>query len=510
MSSPASSTSEKAPVTFELGEKQAIESIAEKRTDELVIALCGPIGTPLHEVAETLDQLLTGSFGYTVKRLRLSDYIKRSFEKGGKKIDGLTPYERFKALIDTGNELRANFGGSILAELAVKQIAASRAKKRTGEGKEFNLPHRICHIIDSIKNKGELELLRSVYGNVLYCIGVFSPQSERIRFLEHAGMGMGEIGFLIDRDSGEEKPEGQKVEETFPKSDYFLRVDEASRAKIDERLKRFIEIILGTTIRTATANESAMYMAATAACNSACLSRQVGAAIVNASGELISVGWNDVPKFGGNLYTADSPNDHRCFLWETKECHNDSEKLRIMEGIVDLFVKKELISGELKNKAMSALKGSPIKDLLEFSRAVHAEMHAIIMAGHLGKGSLAGAKLFCTTYPCHACARHIVAAGISEVYFIEPYTKSLATRLHSDSISDAESINTKVKLIPFDGIAPNRYRSLFEKRTNRKVGGKAVFNPPISATVRLESYIESFPALEAMVVKRLSDKAIEI
>lgn len=50
-----------------------------------------------------------------------------------------------------------------------------------------------------------------------------------------------------------------------------------------------------------TCAEAAMYDAAAAGAASACMSRQVGAAIVSKDGELIAVGRNDAPKFGGGL-----------------------------------------------------------------------------------------------------------------------------------------------------------------------------------------------------------------
>lgn len=46
------------------------------------------------------------------------------------------------------------------------------------------------------------------------------------------------------------------------------------------------------------------------------------------------------------------------------------------------------------------------------------------------------ATLYSTTYPCHGCAKHIVAAGISEVVYYEPYPKSRALALHDDSIQE--------------------------------------------------------------------------
>ena len=56
---------------------------------------------------------------------------------------------------------------------------------------------------------------------------------------------------------------------------------------------------------TPTYAETAMYPAASAAGNSACLYRQVGAAVCDKNGEILAVGWNDVPQFEGGLYVAD-------------------------------------------------------------------------------------------------------------------------------------------------------------------------------------------------------------
>ena len=91
------------------------------------------------------------------------------------------------------------------------------------------------------------------------------------------------------------------------------------------------------------------------------------------------------------------------------------------------------------------------KSLIEFSRSVHAEMHAIINAGKLNGEKIRGGTLFCTTYPCHNCARHIIAAGIEKVYYIEPYIKSKAPELHDDSITEIENEHNKVQILLFDG-----------------------------------------------------------
>jgi hypothetical protein len=80
-----------------------------------------------------------------------------------------------------------------------------------------------------------------------------------------------QISELMDTDSGEEWDHGQTVRDTFPQADFFLRIDSDTDAKIIGRVQRFLHIILGTKVITPTKAERAMYAAASAAGNSACL-----------------------------------------------------------------------------------------------------------------------------------------------------------------------------------------------------------------------------------------------
>jgi Cytidine and deoxycytidylate deaminase zinc-binding region len=134
-------------------------------------------------------------------------------------------------------------------------------------------------------------------------------------------------------------------------------------------------------------------------------------------------------------------------------------------------------------------------------------MHAILTAGHLAGSRIKGSALYCTTYPCHSCARHIIAAGISEVYYIEPYRKSLATKLHSDAITEDESDTKKVRILPYDGVSPNRYLKLFRVPTDsRKSNGKMTYVDPKKASPRFDKTLEALPQLEALIVKGLEEK----
>jgi deoxycytidylate deaminase len=489
--------------------------VQSTQTSELVIALCGPIGSDIHSVGKKIRNLLQRDFGYDYcEIIRLSSIIREHLEQGV--VLPSDEYGKIKKLIEQGDILRKKHGSGVLAEIAISQIAFAREKVKRESGSKIHKPSRVCHIIDSIKNQEELEILKAVYGDMLYFVGVFSSLGVRAHNLEKRPMEIAQIWELIDKDSGEELAHGQTVRDTFHQADFFLRLERENDTEIAARVERFLHLVLNTRILTPSYGEKAMYAAASAAGNSACLSRQVGAALTDQTGELISVGWNDVPKFGGGLYEADPTNDpsgatdQRCWNREGGTCFNDKHKSLTADLLVRDLVEGGFISRDKKQEAVKrVLKDSKLKDLIEFSRAIHAEMHAIILGCQLAGDRVKNGKLFVTTYPCHSCARHIVAAGIKEVYYIEPYRKSLATTLHDDAISEMEGDRDKVRILPFDGVAPTKFLKLFRMQPDsRKMGGKMREMDFKKALPRFEKSLEAFPKLEAIVVQSLKEKKL--
>lgn len=489
------------------------EMLSSTHTQELVVALCGPIGSPLHEVADKLKEMLQTPFGYDrCEIIRLSRFIEAHAKKAQKQI-GTSADRRRHDLINLGDEMRRSLGYSILAELAVHEIRVDRELRGKDKASGQYVPRRVCHIIDSIKNQEELELLRTVYREALYVVGVFAPIANREAALRSQGLDGPQIAALMDRDSGEELGGGQTVTDTFPQCDFFLRMDSNTETQLRGRVERFLNLILGTQVITPTRAETAMYAAASAAGNSACLSRQVGAAVTDATGELLAIGWNDVPKAFGDLYVTDlveDPNgdkDKRCWNHGGK-CYNDEEKTLLAQHIVEAL--GDLVEPSKRDEAVAAVMGNKkLRGLIEFSRSIHAEMHAILTALREKGDRVRGGRIYITTYPCHSCARHIIASGVKEVYYIEPYKKSLATKLHGDAMSELEQEDSKVRLIPYDGVAPSRYLSLFRMKPNsRKRNGKVIRVAPAVATPKLEKSLEALPALEGLVVQSLVERKL--
>lgn len=149
-------------------------------------------------------------------------------------------------------------------------------------------------------------------------------------------------------------------------------------------------------------------------------------------------------------------------------------------------------------------------DLLEFGRIIHAEMSAICDASRKGV-SIEGATLYTTAFPCHLCAKHIVAAGIQRVIYLEPYPKSYASALHRDSIAvDDDGTTDKVRFDAFIGVSPFRYRDLFEKGKRKYSGGLAQKWNRGERRPMIEVYFPSYFEAETHVVGLMNRRLEEV
>lgn len=457
------------------GDLDRIPTLVERITAELVFGVVGPVGSGCSTVAEELGKLLSRDYKYEVIHHRLSDFIPDSAqlikEPSQLSLQGTQRISHYQQL---GNTLRKTFGNSYLAAKAIEKIAEMRDEegfKRAADGTARPISLRRLHLIDSLKHPEELKLLRETYGDVFWLFGVFAPeQVRRNRLINYQNYDAQALNEVIPHDYKEEEAHGQAVRDTFFQSDFFVRNDQENRESLIKTLERFVEILFGRQVHTPTLEEASMHAAHAEASRSACLSRQVGAVIVNKTGEIIGLGRNDVPKFSGGLYgIEDGVTDNRCYKWGEMRCHNDKQKNSLYSNVKDTLKKSKLLTEPDDDKVLAALRKSEIRSLIEFSRAVHAEMEAIISVARNGKQGLIGSTLFSTTYPCHSCARHILAAGISKVIYIEPYPKSLATTLHSDAISEQESDQQKKLLfLQYSGVAPKNVLRLFKTQSVRK------------------------------------------
>lgn len=485
------------------------------KTDDIVIGLVGYAGSGLERIAVKLNASFV-SLGYKLEQIKISNIIEQWFGVEKEVSPNLTErgriaLRRARNLQDLGDKIRELHGVEALASLAVRRITLIKSKQVP------RVP--TVYLVDSLKHKGEVDLLRQVYDQSFYLLAVHCEEKAREGQLlgaldnssaKFAGAENADVKAFMDRDAKDSSVAwGQQVREVFWLGDYFLdnSSKDAESFLIAQQIKRFSEIVLGIGWPRPSPDEEGMYLAFGAAKRSACLSRQVGAALQNEQGETISVGSNDVPKFGGGTYSSADANDERCYKWTFDDvagkfvgCHNDRKKRSLEKEIgkwlgerlsekfaalahpvategVDVAKKareeaEQRIRNFFKNESHQLERIPGLKEVIEYSRSIHAEMNALLSAARSGR-STEKTKLYCTTFPCHNCARHLVAAGVTAVYYVEPYVKSLAYELHSDSISleppkPAPAQQDRMTILPFVGVGPALYDKVFHKRLEVK------------------------------------------
>lgn len=153
---------------FPVAVQQDEASLESRYTDELVIALVGPVGSGATKTADLLKEILERTYGYTATYLKVSQLISESAPVVGERYTAnLEGHQRVERLQAIGSKLRAQVPEAFLAEKCVEKIAIDRHAQGGYEKHGENLvplPRRHVHIIDSLKHPAEVQLLRDVYG----------------------------------------------------------------------------------------------------------------------------------------------------------------------------------------------------------------------------------------------------------------------------------------------------------------------------------------------------------
>lgn len=476
---------------------------------DLYIGLVGAAGTDLKAVREELRGQLS-IMGYTIEHIKVSELIREVIE-----IPLATDeYARMKNLMAAGDALRqSSKNGDGVASLVISKIRSLR-----GQG---HFKGNTAYIIDSLKNPNEIDLLDKVYGRNFYTMSVYLSRDERLRNLRnkiakdrHEPPGKRHETYASELILDDEKGIGdhsQNVRDTFPKADYFTN----ARADLGSQAKRFVELVFGEPFTTPTNDEYLMFLAKAAGYRSNDLSRQVGAVVVDSKGYIAATGCNEVPYPGGGIFyegRKGGPGDNRDF---TKQL--DPNYIEIQRSLIELVgVLKEagyvnddspdakIVEALMQGHHKELVSNTRIRNLIEFGRIVHAEMNCICEAAASGR-PVRGGTLYCTTFPCHVCARHIIASGIREVVYIEPYPKSMTGQLYTDEIRFAHEAAADenrehfehVTFRPFHGTSPTLFQRVFRYRPRKNRYGTIATWVPSMAIPQGAAYSVERPLLEA-------------
>ena len=466
---------------------------------DLVFGFVAPIGTDLLRVNDNLSAFLK-QVGYQPHNVRLSDWFNIDKQKKAK----LSGKKLYSKLMNFGDHLRRTAArNDAVAALAVAAI--NRIRNTVGQG-DARPP--FAAILRQFKTPEEIQSLRGVYGNRLIVISCHSSHGRRVESLSsklaahshqlHVARFRHQAEALIMRDEEDySRNWGQNVRKAFPLGDMFVDVDDNERLSLDFR--RMLEILFKHPHRTPTRDEYGMYLAEAADLRSAALGRQVGAVIATARGDVVSVGSNEVPRAGGGQYWEGEVPDRRDHTlgFDT----NDRFKEKLLAEIMRRLCGAKWIRRKIQNEGLdvlvskllytddAVLAGAQVDNIIEFGRCVHAEMAAIVDAARRGV-SVDEAVLFTSTFPCHECARHIVAAGVKRVVYRLPYAKSLVRELYPDSIDIDGTCGDigRVLFEPYVGIAPRRYGQFFTMLSRKDPMGNVSGWSPMEASPNMGEY----------------------
>ena len=450
---------------------------------EIFLGFVAPVGVDMRSSIKHFQSQFE-RFGYRVIPIKVTD-VFTELQKVVPPTEPLVsspPHLRLESYIKYGNQLRAFYeDDQLLAGLSIVSIVRERVKLG---GSQVSAPAKNVFLLHQFKRREEIELLRSIYGRLFFQVSIYSRTGARVEHLARSfaraeNMGTNdpfrpkaEVIVQIDQNEADDT-HGQRVSAIFHNGDFILNADESERV-LEDQICRFVHLLFGSNKVSPTRDEYGMFVAKSAALRTLDLSRQVGAAIFSLEGEIVTMGSNEVPKAQGGTYWCDDPNkfDDRDYVREHDS--NDRRKRELLSEIA-----KALDRDPEQVLKMPAISASQFLDALEYGRIIHAEMSAICDAARLGR-SLNGTVLYSTTFPCHMCAKHVVAAGIAKVVFLEPYPKSLTATLHGDSIRiegadrGRHQIYPAVEFTHFHGVTHRRYRELFERGRRKDANGTFV------------------------------------
>lgn len=489
---------------------------------ELVIGLVGAVGANLSNIVEDLVACLE-EHDYTSQEIHVSDLIESFTTIGSFNKDSY--FERTNAFMTAGDTARKDTNNNAILALAVVDHIHAYRVVLEERGESIS---RHAFILNSLKHPDEVAALRRIYGAGFILIGVYVKIEKRKYYLERIKkLTSSESRELMERDEAEGPEYGQKTRDTFHLSDFFVHFmagDLSEQLKTQKTLGRFLDIVFGHPYKTPIFDEYAMFMAFAAAARSSDLSRQVGAVIAK-DDDILASGANECPRSGGGTY------------WP---CVNDMHVVEDIEGGREYTLghdtndktKDQIVSDSVERMQVAwkengnedidkdgwellktALEDSTIDDITEYGRVVHAEMTALLTCARNGI-SCRDATLYVTTFPCHNCAKHIIAAGINRVVYVEPYPKSKALEFHEDSAfagfdSERAAGENRVVFEPFVGVGPRRFFDFFSmkqgsgyqlKRKDKETGNTLTWDKK-DGIMRLPEFPWSYLDREKIAVK---------
>ena len=327
-------------------------------------------------------------------------------------------------------------------------------------------------VIDAIRNPLELVYLRDQFA-AFYSIAITTNDKDRRQRLSDIGFNKRTIDAIDEKEySGKALKNydnfvSQNIENCIQKSDvFFINSGEISQftetsKKLNEQIVRYVSLMLRPGLITPTKDERCMQIAFVAKLNSGCISRQVGAALVDKNYSVKAVGWNDVPKGQISCLLRDvgkllGSGDIDAF----SDYEKNDKKIRAELG--KKFAKRENIKTSSGLHCPFCFKDSynainNNQNNQVHTRSLHAEENAFLQLAKYGNSTIEGGILYTTASPCELCSKKAFQLGIKQVVYVDPYPG-----ISSIHVLASGDVKNRPELKLFSGAVGNAYHRLYE------------------------------------------------
>lgn len=287
-------------------------------------------------------------------------------------------------------------------------------------------------IIDAFRNPIEVHFFRERY-SAFYLMAVNCSEGERTRRLANLNIKVSTISEIDKKEYSDKnfydnysEYTGQNIKSCINMADLYInnfKTEDEHYTDLTATLIRYALLIQHPGLVKPTNHEFLMQLAVTAATNSGCLSRQVGAVITDENYEPLGIGWNCVPqnqvpcreRCMSDLINHTDPEAYSIFEYDnadySKHIKKRANRIKSVKnfGLLDYFCFKYEYNKIKKDKNQV------------HTRALHAEENCILQCTKHGHGQLSGGYIFTSASPCVLCAKKICQMGIREVFYMDPY-----------------------------------------------------------------------------------------
>lgn len=323
--------------------------------------------------------------------------------------------------------------------------------------------NKSLYVIDAFRNPLEVHFFRERF-SAFYLMAVNCDENERRGRLHSADLKDSQIRIIDKKENSNEdfyknynEYISQNIKACINMADLYINnYNDTHKTALTSTVLRYAMLIQHPGLVKPTNHEFLMQLAVTAATNSGCLSRNVGAVVTDNSFEPLAIGWNCVPKLQIPCYARSTTS----LLDRLDECaysefeKNDNNFVEHMRGV------KESLSSIHEHGLLDVycFKSEYNKAVGEknqvHTRALHAEENTILQCAKHGKNKIENGFLFTSASPCVLCAKKICQMGIREVFYMDPYPD--ISEKHVFAYGD-----NKVKMTLFTGAIGLAFQKLY-------------------------------------------------